>query len=126
MIQRGEDLSLGAKSRLIDFGIEPGSQQLERDELLELSVGAMREKHARHAAVSDLVIDLVRADPASAFGDLRFVRFGEHGCRGRGRWRLQESAGSVDPSEQLLDLTSQVGRAGTCRVEHRRAVLGLA
>jgi uncharacterized caspase-like protein len=56
--------SFGAEPGAIDLGIEARAQQLERDKLVELSVGSACEKDARHAAAPELAHERMRASRA--------------------------------------------------------------
>ena len=65
MIQRRENLPFGAKAMPVNLRVQPGAEQLERDLLRELAVGALGEKDPRHAAAADLVHDSIGTDAAS-------------------------------------------------------------
>lgn len=75
MAQRGKDLPFGAEALLIDLRIEAGAKELERHLLLELTVGALGEEDARHAAATDLPKEAISANAPA--GDVRFPRFGD-------------------------------------------------
>ena len=66
MIERREDLSLGAEAVASMSASEPAAQQLERDLLLELSVGALGEEDAPMPAAAELADDAIGADDPPA------------------------------------------------------------
>ena len=53
------------------LGVHAALEELERDALLELAVGALGEQHRAHAAAADLAHHLPAADPATAPALLR-------------------------------------------------------
>ena len=58
MLERGEDLPLGRGSAAsTSVGVHAALDQLDRDPLLELPVGALREVDGAHAAAADLAQD---------------------------------------------------------------------
>ena len=64
MVERGEDLTLGAEARQHTIRVHAPPDQLDRDALLILLVGALGEIDGTHAAVCDLVEQMVGADAA--------------------------------------------------------------
>src|SRR5262245_54174542 len=62
MIEPSQDLALGTEAGVVDLGVESRSEELERDTLCDLQVGAFSEEYARHAAASQLVHNPVRTD----------------------------------------------------------------
>ena len=126
MVERRDDLTLGAESRMIHVRVEPGAQQFERDVLLELPVGATREQHARHASAPDLAHDRVGADSSAGRRPSRFLGFSDD-RRGdvRGR-RRKESARVVHPLQELLRFAAQVWGADARGVEHFRPIARIA
>jgi len=126
MIQRRENLPLGPESGAVDVGIETGTQQFERDILLELPVRAPRQKDARHSASPDLADERVGADAAAQIDVGRRSRFRD-GRRSDGRRRrCQVVARVVEALEQFLDLSSEIRRADAHRIEHFRPTLWCA
>ena len=62
VLQRGRDLALVSEPLQDLRARHPGAHELDGDLLLELVVGAPRQIHLAHAAVPDLLEDLVGAD----------------------------------------------------------------
>ncbi|MCR6701670.1 MAG: hypothetical protein NVV68_11175 [Dokdonella sp.] len=65
MGQAGQDLPLGAEARVPVGGIPAAANQLDRDLLRELAVGAFGQPDRAHAAAADLAQQPERADAAT-------------------------------------------------------------
>ena len=111
MVERRENLSLGAEAVVIDLGVEAGAQQLERDLLLERAVGALGEEHARHAAAADLANDAIRADAPALELLRRVARLGDQRGGRHGRRRFEKRSRRRVPAQQV----SPLRRAPSCR-----------
>jgi hypothetical protein len=95
MVEIGEDLSLRPEALQNRVAVHRASNELDRHGLLEGCVGAPPEVHGSHPAVTDLLQDLVGADPVA-------------GPRPRGGRRL---VGVVEQRERLLGGHRQRPRA---------------
>src|SRR5215831_12845438 len=93
VVERRENLSLGAEALVVDLRVEPRAQQLERNTLLERAIGTLGQEDSRHAAAPDLLYDPVRTDPLAfellsgdaRFGHQRGGRFSRRGLEERSR-----------------------------------------
>ena len=57
VLERGEDLPLGAKRASMQLGVQPRRHDLDRHPLRELAVGALGQVDRAHAAAADLAFD---------------------------------------------------------------------
>ena len=104
MVERGEDLTLGAEARQHTIRVHATPDQLDRDALLILLVGALGEIDGAHAAMCDLVKQMIRADD-SLHG--RHI-VGDQARNDRWRRRLgDEAVGMLVRREEALDLLAQ-------------------
>src|SRR5439155_5916188 len=128
MIERREDLPLGAEALDVHVGVEAGAQQLERDVLRELPVRALGEEHARHSAAADLAHDAVAADPPPdvAAGARRILSLGDAQRRHRGRRCGEEAFRRRHAAEVLLHLASELDIVTAARSEDRGPLMWLA
>src|SRR4029079_4688762 len=120
MIQRRQDLPLDLEAVQIDVGVETGSQQLERDLLLEFAVGPFREKDARHPPAAELTDDAIGTEAPPLVRDACLARLGEQRGRDRDRTRSQVRASRRVPTEQALDFAPDVVIAMTRFGDDRR------
>jgi hypothetical protein len=97
--------------------------QLERDALLELTVGALAEEHLTHAPLPDRSHDAKRADLiGNRFGqDVATVE--EERLQSNG-WCVQEASRAMVRAEQLHHLVVQHGIVSTGAVDERRLISG--
>jgi len=65
VLEAGQDLSLGEKPRSSLWIVEGGSDELERDPLLEETVGSFREEDLAHSATSEYLHHAIGADLTS-------------------------------------------------------------
>ena len=94
--------------------------------LIELAVGPLGEKHARHPSASDLAHDGVWADSLTRPGLRVNPSLGDQRRRcGAGR-RFKEATRISDAAEKILDFPPQIRSANASRVEEGRPVLRLA
>ena len=80
MIERRQDLAFELQPALHMSRQGPASDQLDRDLLLELLVGAIREEDLAHAATPETAHDAIRADPLA--GEVDCGVFLALRCRG--------------------------------------------
>ncbi len=103
----------------------PAANELERDVLLELAVGAIGQEHPAHAAVADLADHAVRPDAVAGlfpFLGLDLRRRGVDQARGVDhRRRLEELLRVGVGGDESLDLRAEHGVAGARAIEHRGA-----
>ena len=100
--RRGEDLPLGAEALDEVGAVGAVAEDLDGDLLPVRLVGAHGEVDGAHAALAQLALDRVGADPAP---DRRRRR---RDVRGRHRRLLEEGAGRLVGGEEGLDLPPQV------------------
>ena len=117
MVQRGEDLPLGAESREEVEGVQPAPEHFERDSLPERAVHAVGTVDGAHAAAPEQPDDLVRPDAAPdlvlCFGLAQVVRQpGEQRPGERGRGTSKDAVGFVVEGEEGVDLVADVGSEG--------------
>ena len=74
MVERREDLALELQPALDVARQQPAPHQLDRDLLLELLVGALREEHLAHAAAAEAAHDAIRTDALAGEIDCRVAR----------------------------------------------------
>ncbi len=120
MLEARQDLALGAEAgeQMVVRGSRP--QQLDRDLLLVLVVGAGREVDGAHPALAQLALEAVRSRPLSGQGlDLGF------GLRDGDVNDLAERPGGAGVDEERLDLPPQVDVVGTDASEERAPLAGV-
>ena len=109
MVERREDLPLNAESLDVERGIEARTEQLHRDLLVELTVGALGGKDARHAPAANLADNAPGAEAAP--GLERWHR-GEERAGHLGRGGREERARCSMGAQEPLDLGLERGVAG--------------
>jgi hypothetical protein len=120
VVERGEYLPLAPEASR-EFGVgEAAADDLERDLLPELAVGAFGEEDRAHPPAPYLADDAVGSD-LLPLDDVRAVVPARQPLGGqRERRHLDEVPYAVAVAEQRLDLCAQRRVAGAGRVEHRR------
>ena len=73
MVERREDLALELQPALNVARQQAAPHQLDRDLLLELLVGALREEHLAHAAAAEAAHDAIRTDALAGEVDRCFL-----------------------------------------------------
>lgn len=128
MAQRGQNLALGAEAFDIDVRVEPRAQEFERDVLLELPVGALREENASHAAATNLPHDPVVADPATDVPVAvdSFMAFHDESRGQCAGWCFQKMLRGRYAAEVLRDFSPKFYIRATARLEDRIPLLRLA
>lgn len=97
--------------------------QLERDPLVELPVGALAEEHASHPAAPDLAYDSEGSDSVgyrSADGGRRF----EQRRGDPGGWRFENAAVAMIRAHELEHLVTQVLVPAARAIDEGRALSG--
>ena len=123
MLERGQNLPLGAESARRFAAARRRVRDLDRDAVPEEAIGALGEVHVPHAAFADMLDEAIWANGRSDAHAIRrgdgVVVFGhcDHGAIGC----VQEVAEPIVGIEERLDLGAKLRPSGAAVGEDRRA-----